>query len=109
MTSRGDERQADIVRLTQTAVQAAQRGQWDVVIQCYSERGALLETLQGTAVRDANELLKLDEQIRDRVHAVQAVLGSLLDEAATTKQRLQSVRQRLGVLASAPETLSLEA
>ncbi|MBH0201244.1 MAG: hypothetical protein HP496_02820 [Nitrospira sp.] len=86
--------QTDIVRLTQTAVEAAERGQWDIVAQCYGERGALLATSQ-TPIREASDLLKLDGQIRDRVHTVQAVLVSLLGEATATRQRLQGLHQRL--------------
>lgn len=109
MTGIGNQHHSDVVRLTQQAIQAAQQGHWDVVIQCYSERGALLDTLQGAPIRDGDELLKVDEQIRERVQTVQAVLASLLDDATTTRQRLQGLRQRLSMLASAPETLSMDA
>lgn len=34
----------EIARLTKTAVEAARSGQWDIVIQCYRDRGILLET-----------------------------------------------------------------
>lgn len=104
----GDERQADIVRLTKAAVEAAQAGRWDIVIQCYQDRGALLETVQAP-VPKADELLKLDEQIRDRVHTVQAVLVSLLGESTAIRQRLQGLQQRLGVQPSAPVTVSMKA
>ncbi|MEK6784258.1 MAG: hypothetical protein AABY61_02135 [Nitrospirota bacterium] len=86
MNSTGGNSQADIVRLTKTAAKANVLGQWDVIAQYYGERGALLAAMQ-TPLRGASDLLKLDEQIRDRVRTVQAVLVSLLGEA----RRLNSV------------------
>mgnify|MGYP003482247932 FL=1 len=74
------------MRLTKTAAKANVLGQWDVIAQYYGERGALLAAMQ-TPLRGASDLLKLDEQIRDRVRTVQAVLVSLLGEA----RRLNSV------------------
>jgi len=85
---------ADILQLTRMAAEAAELGQWDVVAECYGERGALLATMQ-TPVREASDLLKLDEQIRDRVHTVQVVLMSLVAEATATGQRLHGLHQRL--------------
>lgn len=106
MSHEGDDHQTDIVRLTKAAAAAAELGRWDAVVQYYRERGALLMAMQ-TPVRQANDLLKLDERIRDRVCAVQAVLVSLLGEAATTRQRLQGLHQRLEVQPSAPVTVSM--
>jgi hypothetical protein len=108
MNSRGRNGQADIVRLTKTAVEAAERGQWDIVAQCYGERGALLAAMQ-TPLQEASNLLKLDEQIRDRVRTVQAVLVSLLGEATATRQRLHGLQQRLGGQSSTPVTVSMKA
>lgn len=98
----------DIVRLTMTAREAAERGQWDGVMQWYAERGELLQTMQLSA-HEADELVRLDEQIQDRVHMIQDVLMALLDDTTATKQRLQGLRQRLGLLPSVPKTLSVEA
>ena len=108
MNDLGENGQADILRLTQTAAEAAELGQWDAVTQCYDERGALLAAVQ-MPVREASELLKLDEQIRNRVRIVQAVLASLLGEAAATKQRLHGLHQRLGGPSSAAVTVSMKA
>jgi hypothetical protein len=108
MNSTGGNSQADIVRLTKTAVEAAERGQWDAVAQCYGERGALLAGMQ-TPLQEVSYLLKLDAQIRDRVHTVQAVLVSLLGEAAATKQRLHGLQQGLGGQPSSPVTVSMKA
>ena len=108
MNSMSGTHQAEIVRLTQTAVEAVRLGQWDVVIQCYRERGVLLESA-GMLVSEAQEILILDSQVRDQVQTTQAVLTSLLGQATATRHRLQGLRQRLGVPASAPEAMSVEA
>lgn len=100
--------QADIVRLTKTAAEAAERGQWDTVAQCYGERGTLLVTMQ-MPVQEASNLLKLDALIRDRVNIAQALLTSLLGEATATRQRLQGLHQRLGGQPSAVVTISRKA
>lgn len=103
-----EQRPSDIVRLTEAAVEAAEQGRWDAVIQCYRDRGALLETMPAP-IREADDLLKLDETIRERANTVQAVLTSLLGDVVTTRQRLQGLRHRLGTLSPTPETVSLEA
>lgn len=108
MNSSEENGQVDIVRLTKAAAEAAALGRWDIVTQCYRERGALLATMQ-TPVREASDLLQCDEQIRDRARTVQAVLMSLVREAAATRQRLQDLHQRLGVQISAPVTVSMKA
>jgi hypothetical protein len=104
----GDERETEVVRLTKVAFEAAQAGQWDVVIQCYQDRGALLESAQ-QPVHKANDLLKLDEQIRDRARTAQVLLVSLLGEAAATKQRLHGLHQRLGGQPSTAGAVSMKA
>lgn len=98
----------DILQLTKTAAEAAELGQWDVVAECYGERGALLSNMQ-TPVREASDLLILDEQIRDRVRTVQAVLVSLLRETTATRQRLHGLHQRLGGQTSTAGTVSMKA
>ncbi len=99
---------ADIVRLTTVAAEAAELGRWDVVAQCYRERGDLLVTMQ-TPIREASDLLRLDDRIRTRVHTVQGAIACLLDEVTVTKQRLHDLHQRLGVSAPTPVTISRKA
>lgn len=101
-------RQEEIVRLTKAAAEAAERGKWDVVIQCCHDRGVLLQTARAP-VRGSDDLLKLDGRIRDRVTTAQAALASLLDEAAETRRRLQGLRRRLGELPQTPASVSVEA
>ncbi|NJL17329.1 MAG: hypothetical protein HC938_09165 [Nitrospira sp.] len=108
MTSPRNDHQTEIVQLTQAAVEAAQLGQWDLVIRCYRDRGELLEAAGLSALQKA-ELLKLDGQVRDQAQTTQSVLTSLLGDVAATRHRLQGLRQRLGVPALAPESMSVEA
>lgn len=98
----------EIARLTKTAVEAARSGQWDIVIQCYRDRGILLETTR-EAIDQGEDLLALDRQVRDHAQTAQVLLASLLRETAATKRRLQGLRQRLSVPASASEAMSVEA
>ncbi len=108
MNSPRSEHASEIERLTKVAVDAARSGQWDVVIQCYRDRGNLLETMQ-PALEQGKELLQLDRQVFDHVQTTQVLLTSLLGDAAATKRRLQGLRQRLGGPALAPEAMSVEA
>ncbi|MBK9305822.1 MAG: hypothetical protein IPM58_01715 [Nitrospira sp.] len=108
MTALSPDHAFEIERLTTIAVDAAQSGQWDVVIQCYRNRGTLLEVMR-PALEQGEELLRLDRQVFDHVQATQALLTSLLEEAAATKRRLQRLRRRLGEPALAPESMSIEA
>jgi hypothetical protein len=108
MNTTGADHVPEIVQLTKTAVEAARSGQWDIVIQCYRDRGVLLETT-GEAVDQGEDLLKWDRQVRDHALTTQVLLSSLLAEAAATKRRLQRLRERLGVPASASEAISMEA
>lgn len=108
MTSTGSDHIPALLQLTKTAVEAAQSGRWDLVSQCYLDRGILLETMGVTADR-SEELLALDRLVRDQVQATQALLTSLLGDAAATKRRVQELRQRLGVLTSTSDGISVEA
>lgn len=108
MTSTGIDHQPEILQLTKTAVEAARSGRWDLVSQCYRDRGILLETMRMT-VDHGEELLALDRQVRDQVLAAQALLTSLLGDAAATKHRLQELRHRLGVPMPASDGISVEA
>lgn len=99
---------ADIVRLTKAAGEAAQQGRWDEVIRYYGERGALLDATSGVTL-PVDELLRMDNELRDRIHTAQAVLDDLLAEAQTTKRQVQGLRQRLAPPPSRPEAMSIEA
>jgi Ser-tRNA(Ala) deacylase AlaX len=100
--------QADIVRLTKAASEAAQQGRWDEVIRCYGERGALLASTSDVML-PIDELLRMDNELRDRIHTAQIVLDDLLAEAQTTKRQVQGLRQRLAPHLSGPEAVSIEA
>lgn len=100
--------QAEIVRLTKAAGEASQQGRWDEVIQCYSERGLLLASTPASTL-PTDELLRMDDELRDRIHTAQILLRNLLAEAQTTKRQVQGLRQRLAVQPSQPEAVSIEA
>jgi hypothetical protein len=108
MSPTGRECQADILRLSRAAGEAAQQGRWDEVIRCYDERGVLLASTP-LATLPTDELLRMDNELSDRIRTAQAVLEDLLAGAQMTKRQVQGLRQRLGVLPSGPETVSLEA
>ena len=108
MNPRGDRRNEEIVRLTKAAVQAAEQGQWDVVIQCYQDRGELFEG-SPVYIPEASDLLASDELVRERVQTAQALLQSLIEGAGVTRAQLQGLRQKLATVASLPERMSLEA
>ncbi len=108
MSETTKEERADLVRLTKAAVEAAQLGEWDTVIQRYSERGVLLAS-SPVSSSDADEMRKMDEQVRDHANTLQALLAELLAEAHATKQRLQGFRHRLGQSNITPESVSREA
>jgi hypothetical protein len=96
-----------IVQLTKTAVEAAKSGRWDLVVQCYRDRGILLEATGG-AIEQRDELLEWDRQVSDHVQITQALVTTLLGEATARKFRLQGLRQRLGVPTSEAEAISVE-
>ena len=99
---------AEIVRLTKVAGEAAQQGRWDEVIQCYSERGLLLASTSDSTL-PTDELLSMDDELRDRIHTAQALLQHLLSETQITKRQVQGLRQRLAAQPSGPETVSIDA
>lgn len=103
-----DGRNAEIVRLTTLAVQAAERGEWDQVIQCYQERGALFAGAPAH-IPEAQALLTLDGLVCDRIRTAQSLLQSLIEGAGATRSQLQGLRQKLVAVASFPEHMSLEA
>ena len=98
----------EIVRLTKAAGEAAQQGRWDEVIQCYSERGLLLASTPDSTL-PTDELLTMDDELRDRIHTAQALLEHLLVEAQITKRQVQGLRRRLAAQPSGSETVSIEA
>ena len=99
---------AEIVRLTKAAGEAAQQGRWDEVIQCYSERGLLLASFSDSTL-PTDELLSMDDELRNRIHTAQALIEHLLVEAQMTKRQVQGLRQRLAPQPLGPETVSIDA
>lgn len=108
MSPLDDPRSEEVVRLTKAAVQAAESGQWDVVIRCYQDRGVLFDGAP-MSLPEANNLLTLDGLVRERAQTAQVLLQSLIEGSQATRAQLQGLRQRLAGLSSAPERMSLEA
>jgi hypothetical protein len=97
MASTQDHIRADLFRLTQAAVEAAERGQWELVDEYYRDRGTRLADVR-LPVQEASDLLKLDQLVRERVYVAQASLTSLLRDAMAVRRRLKGFRQGMGAL-----------
>ena len=108
MTAPNHDQRAEIERLTKIAAEAARAGQWDLVIQCYQDRGTLLEAMK-PGVDQGEALLELDRDVRDHAQTTQTLLASLLSDATATRHRLQALRQRFSVPTLASETMSVKA
>lgn len=86
---------ADLLRLTQAAVEAAERGEWELVNEYYRDRGTRLADVRLPA-QEAKELLKQDQLVCERAHIAQAALTSFLKDAIAARQRLKGLRQGTG-------------
>ena len=90
----------DIEVLTEQALEASEKGDWDQVAVCYEKRGIGLQT----AVIDralARRLMGLDAQIRTSALVAQAAISSLLVENTRVKLQLRRLRESAGQLTSA--------
>ncbi len=88
--------QRDLEVWTERAGQAASLGQWDQVGEYYRLRG---EHLQDGPIAPAlaEQLLTLDQFVKERAVVARAALESMLAEVATIRQRLQGLRLWDGV------------
>ena len=95
---------AELERLTVSARDAAEQGQWDLVEECYRLREAAMQGVSITQ-QDAERMLASDQQVRERAFVAKAAVAELLCES-------QAVRLRLGRLrntAKAMGTINVEA
>lgn len=94
--------------LTIQALDAARAGDWDRVDACYSARGVSLAdcSLDRTF---AQQLLSLDEEVRQAILVAQAGISGLLAEAAQVTRHLRQLRESSGQLASDSVTIHREA
>jgi hypothetical protein len=96
-----------VKRLTAAALAAAEQGRWDLVDRCYRERGQALQRVVLHPV-DAERLLAIDRDIRERVLVAQAAVLSLLSASSAVRGNLQGLRHSIGVMPSSSGKLRLE-
>jgi phage shock protein A len=97
-----------IERLTIQALEAARAGDWDQVDACYSARGLSL----ASCALDrpfAQQLLRVDEEVRSAILVAQAAISGQLADAAQVKRHLRQLRESSGQLASERVTIHREA
>ena len=83
--------------LTEEALEASQKGDWDQVAVCYAKRGISLQT----AVIDralAQRLMIIDAQITSSALVAQAAISSLLADNARVMLQLRRLRESAGQL-----------
>jgi hypothetical protein len=99
---------AERERLTLSARDAAERGRWDLVDECYRARGAAME---GTTLlpQDAERMLAIDKQIREQALTAKTVVAQLLRESLAVRLRLRGLRYGVGGRATASGTIALKA
>lgn len=99
---------ADLERITSVARQAAEEGRWDVVDECYRERGQYLDDAV-LRPEEADRLLAMDHVIQARALLRQAALAALMHEPARIRQRLKGLRQGTGAPSSDSGMIRLKA
>ena len=87
---------AELERLTVSARDAAERGRWDLVDECYRMREAVMEGVS-IAQQDAERMLASDRQVRERALVAKAAVAELLRESQAVRLRLTRLRQGAGV------------
>lgn len=97
-----------IEQLTIQALNAARAGDWDQVDACYSERGLSLAACKPDRTV-AQQLLIMDEEIRQAILLAQAGISALLAEASHVTRHLRQLRESSGQLASDSVTIHREA
>ena len=104
--SRHDRRSLE--QLSIHALNAARAGDWDQVDACYSAREASLAA--STPDRTvAQQLLTMDEEVRQAILLAQAGISALLAEATQVTKHLRQLRESSGQLASDSVTIHREA
>lgn len=97
-----------IERLTIQALEAARAGDWDQVDACYSARGIRLAACELDRTV-AQQLLRMDEEVRAAILVAQAGISGQLADAAQVKRHLRQLRESSGQLASERVTIDREA
>ncbi|MCS6265708.1 MAG: hypothetical protein H8K11_18340 [Nitrospira sp.] len=94
--------------LTIQALEAAQAGDWDQVDACYSARERSLAACKPDRTV-AQQLLRMDEEVRAAILVAQAGISAQLTDAAQVKRHLRQLRESSGQLASERVTIDREA
>ena len=95
-------------RVTIQALDAARAGDWDQVDACYSVRGIHLAACAPDRTL-AQQLLIMDEEVRQAILVAQAGISALLAEAAQVTRHLRQLRESSGQLASDSVTIHRKA
>lgn len=97
MAANQDAGRDELERLTVSARDAAEQGRWDLVDEWYQARGA---AMQGASIspQDAERMLAMDREVRERALTAKAALAALLSESLAVRLRLSRLRQGAGVM-----------
>jgi hypothetical protein len=104
MEPASDHAKDTVEHLTEAAGVAAADGNWDRVADCYQRREVILSQAR-LSPEALTRVMTLDCRIEEQIKIAQAGLRSLLDEAATTRQRIQGLRRWNGALSSDSGTI----
>ncbi len=80
----------DLEQLTRQAVQAAERGDWGVVQDCYRQRGEMLGRFSTTADH-ARTLVALDAVVTDRLVLARAAIQQVLADLTRVRRRSRTL------------------
>ena len=88
---------AELERLTVSARDAAEQGQWDLVDECYRLRDL---AMQGASIpqQDAERMLASDRQVQERALVAKAAVEELLRESQAVRLRLSRLRHGAGAM-----------
>ncbi len=85
----------DVEQLTEQALSAAARGEWDLVAACYAARGRQLPGASLTP-QLARQLLDGDAAVAERAALAQAAIGRALAEARVTHRQWRALSHQVG-------------
>lgn len=93
---------------TLAAAEAAERGQWDRVEECYQEREAAMS--RAVLSQDQIErILSVDRRIQAQVSVARAAVAEQLRQSFATRLRLKGLRSGIGELGGSSGMLRMKA
>ncbi|MEW6248557.1 MAG: hypothetical protein AB1555_17885 [Nitrospirota bacterium] len=87
-------RDEEVEALTRLALEAAEMGRWDAVLQSYEKREALLAGAD-MSVSLARRLHAIDCAIHEKVRVALVALGAALGEIAAARRRMSGLERQL--------------